>query len=132
MRLSTFFTFGLYKPFTHDPQDFKLRFIESWFSEKYVILQYTANGGENWKSIKCAQEPSLDGDNWYLDVETYPLNSSEEYFKEIKEKFPTYQSVIDFENKQKEKVKRKNQELKEEEIKNQKKKIKKLQKINSL
>ena len=132
MRLSTFFTFGLYKPFTHDPQDFKLRFIESWFSEKFVILQYTANGGDNWKSIKYAKEPRFNGEYWCIDVETYPLNNREEYFKEIKEKFPTYQSVIDFENKQKEKVKRKNQELKEEEIKNQKKKIKKLQKINSL
>lgn len=132
MKLSTFFTFGLYKPFTHNPEDFKLRFVESWFSDKYVALQYSANGGETWKTIKKASKPISNDDYWEIESLIFPLKNDEQFFKDIKDGFPTYQSVIDFQNKQKEKVKRKNQELKEEEIKNQKKKIKKLQKINSL
>lgn len=132
MKLSTFFTFGLYKPFTHNPEDFKLRFVESWFSDKYVALQYSANGGKTWKTIKKASKPISNDDYWEIEYLIFPLKNDEQFFKDIKDGFPTYQSVIDYENKQKEKVNSKNNELDEQLILKRKNKVKKINKINSL
>lgn len=84
-------------PFTHNPEDFKLRIVPSWFSKDYVELEYSANGGKTWKRIYCAAAPffgSIDYD-WKWEPLHYRLGNGD--FTYEKEKFSSYQKIIDFE-----------------------------------
>lgn len=94
---------GLYKktvaPFKHDPENFKLKIVPAWFSSDYVSFQFSANGGESWETIYCASEPYLghiDYD-WEWKPLTYRL-SYDSTFKHEKEKFSSYQKILDYES----------------------------------
>lgn len=93
---------GLYKktvaPFNHDPENFKLKIVPAWFSSDYVSFQFSANGGESWETIYCASPPYLglvDYD-WEWKPLAYRLNSGST-FKHEKEKFSSYQKILDYE-----------------------------------
>lgn len=90
-------------PFIHNLEDFIISY-ETWefYKENYYPI-YSTNGGRNWKYIYHAKDPFLGSLNydwewekiWYK-VYTTPITK-------LKEKFPTYQSILDFENNEKKK-----------------------------
>jgi hypothetical protein len=88
-------SFGLYRPFNHDPKDFRFKIAPSWFSIDYVQFEYSANGGKTWKSIKHAAEPRYSGYKWTWETLTYRLSYDYDYRRE-KEKFDSYQKILDF------------------------------------
>lgn len=90
-------------PFTHNPEDFKFSVVQSWFSKDYVEFEYTANGGKTWKHIHHAESPclgSLDYD-WEWKRLCYPLGNGD--FSHQKQKFSSYQKILDFEKEEEEK-----------------------------
>lgn len=95
---------------THDAKDFKIRFRESWFSDKYAVIQYTANGGRSWRNIQKAQEPITDDYNWELDDLTIKVECAGDYWRK---RFGSYQKILDFESFERFKVKRGSEEIKE-------------------
>jgi len=98
MNIFRILTFGLYKPFTHDPKDFKLKLVESWFSQTYISFRYTANGGRWWKTIKCSQRPSNTiTDDWSYGDLSYKFYGD---FNHEKSKFSSYQKILDYERKE--------------------------------
>jgi hypothetical protein len=101
MNILQILTLGLYKPFNHDPKDFKLKVVSSWFSEDYVSFKYTANGGRSWKTIRCAHEPFLGtmDDNWEWSALAYKLSPGSTFEYE-KRQWETYQGVLNYEAKE--------------------------------
>ena len=107
---------GLIKPFTHNPSDFKLKLSPWWAASKYCQIEYSANGGRNWKTIREARQPLFDISiatdyNWTFesikeDVTRYSLSLA---YK----RFPTYQSILDFENEQYDRYKKRYAEHKQ-------------------
>jgi len=90
-----------YHPFTHNTADFKIKVVESWFSNEYVIFEYSANGGFTWKTIHYASPPNVfQEDSWEYKNLTFSLD---ENVKNILENFNTYQKIIDYEKDQFEK-----------------------------
>lgn len=88
------------KKFNHNPEDFKLKVVESWFSEDWVEFMYTANGGKSWKKIYRAESPFLghiDCD-WKWSPLTYRLGDGD--FRAEKERFSSYQKILDYEKEQ--------------------------------
>lgn len=88
------------KKFNHNPEDFQLRIVEAWYSKNRIAFEYTANGGQSWKTIKHANPPFLghiDYD-WEWEDLTYSLGSGDFSFE--KEKFSSYQKILDYEKEQ--------------------------------
>jgi hypothetical protein len=112
-----------YHPFTHNPEDFKIRVVESWFSIKYIHFQYTANGGRSWKYIYHCCPPLFSGleYNYTWERITFPLGNGN--FSYEKEKLSSYQKILDYESEQEKKfydgIERRKIERKEYEIKMQ-------------
>jgi hypothetical protein len=84
--------------FNHDPEMFCLRLVPSWFSSDYINYKYTANGGLTWKYVHCAEEPlygRLDYD-WRWNIISHQFKPSSNFDYE-KEKFGSYQKILDYE-----------------------------------
>lgn len=91
------------KKFNHNPEDFRLEIVESWFSEDYVEFRYSANGGKSWKNIYHANPPflgNIDYD-WKWETLTYELGSGD--FRAERERFSSYQKILDYEKEQEKK-----------------------------
>ena len=80
---------------THDPKDFKLSYRDAWFGGDYKELLYSANGGRNYNTIKYWYSPSVLHENGMMD--TLHFDSSKESLSGYREKFKTYQDVLDYE-----------------------------------
>jgi hypothetical protein len=86
--------------FCHNPEMFCLRIVPSWFSSDYIHYKYTANGGLKWKYIHCACEPSYGLDyNWTWDRISHQFKPSSNFDYE-KERWSSYQKILDYEAKQ--------------------------------
>lgn len=96
--------FNLFKkhPFNHNPEDFKLRIVPAWFSNEWIEFEYTANGGRSWKRVHGAYAPFLghvDYD-WKWEPVHYKLGNGN--FDHEKEKFSSYQKILDYERSEEE------------------------------
>ncbi len=94
---------GIIKPFTHDPRDFRIRAKKWWASEKYFLLQYSANGGRNWKTIRRARPPLFDVSislNYDWTYEPVRHNLEMTSVSAEMAQFPNYQSILDFHKEQ--------------------------------
>lgn len=85
--------FKIFKKFNHDPKDFMLRIVPAFSSDSdWINFEFTANGGRRWEKIY--------GCSTYLSsVEwgpvCYKLGNGE--FSTEREKFGSYQKILDFE-----------------------------------
>lgn len=102
-----------YHPFTHNPEDFKIKFKSTYYSDLYCNVLYTANGGITWKYIYYCQEPVFSYDDYYLRKETYNINE-DYYIKKSKQAFTSYQRVLDYQKEEINNVKIKNETLYQE------------------
>ena len=87
-------------PFTHNPEDFKLRIVPAWFSNDWINFEYSANGGRTWKKVYGAYPPFLGSADydWKWEPVHYQLGNGE--FTAEKGKFSSYQKILDFEKKE--------------------------------
>lgn len=92
---------GISRPFTHNPEDFRLRIVPAWFSDEYASFEYSANGGESWKTIYAAESPYLGNldYNWEWKPLAYKIYQ-DSTFKHEREKFSSYQKILDYEAEQ--------------------------------
>jgi len=94
--------FNIFKkrPFTHNPEDFRLRIVPAWFSNEWVEFEYSGNGGETWKRVHGANKPYLDhvDYDWKWEPVHYQLGDGD--FDHEKKKFSSYQKILDFEEKE--------------------------------
>jgi len=93
------------KKFNHDPSMFKLRIRPLLNDNELIQFEYTANGGLKWKPIYCSESPFLGSINYDWGWQTYkriltPLSN----FDHEKEMFSSYQKILDYEAKEKEKM----------------------------
>lgn len=88
------------KKFNHNPEDFQLKVVEAWYSKTRIAFKYTANGGKSWKYIHHANPPFLGhiDYNWEWEVLTYNLGNGD--FSSEKQKFSSYQKILDYEKEQ--------------------------------
>lgn len=108
------------KKFNHNPEDFQLRIVESWFSNEYVQFEYSANGGRTWKTIYHAEPPFLGSINYDWDWKPLSYSLGNGNFRFEKEKFSSYQKILDYEKEQEktyyegqESIKRQRREIEE-------------------
>ncbi len=91
-----------YKPFTHNPDDFKLE-LEQSYGGGMVYFRYSANGGRNWKYVYWSQKPFL-GDmdyDWLWERVSYLSNNlKEDSFTYELNQFSSYQKILDYEKQQ--------------------------------
>lgn len=94
------------RKFNHNPEDFRLKIVESWFSENFIEFRYSANGGQSWKKIYYAKEPLLNriDHDWEWKTLTYKLGSGD--FSTEKKRFSSYQKILDYHKEQEEKYKK--------------------------
>jgi len=99
--------------------EFKLKIVESWFSNDYVHIEYKTK--RRWRKIKCAKSPNLPNEMWEVEYLTYSLGDGN--FMEKKKKFNSIKKIKAFEEKEFEKIKigniKKIKEQEEAEIKRQ-------------
>ena len=50
------------REFTHNPEDFVIQPIQSWFSPDFYQVIYSANKGESWKYLMQVNAPLFDYD----------------------------------------------------------------------
>lgn len=87
--------------FTHDTSKFKLNVSRSSFSSDYVCFKYSGNGGIIWKTIhRCSSDPDILWGYYKWEDLTYSLGSGK--FDYEKNKFSSYQKILDYEKIQKE------------------------------
>lgn len=91
---------------------FKLRIRPLSYNNDWVQFEYTANGGLKWKPIYCAVHPFLSSIDYDWGWQTYkrkltPLSN----FDHEKEMFSSYQKILDYEAKEKEKMIQGQQEI---------------------
>lgn len=87
------------RPFTHNPEDFKIK-LEPWSSlPENFYVKYSANGGESWEYVYTSKSPflgSLDYDweweRWWGSQHRYGLET-------VKSEFTSYQAILDYEAK---------------------------------
>ncbi len=99
------------RKFNHNPQDFKIKAVESWFSPFWYEIKYSANNGESWEYLYKSSPPLfshsydtlLEYDWGWKKIAFKPEKMG---FEEFKNKFKTYQDVLDFYSKEEEKIKR--------------------------
>jgi len=96
-----FLSYFLRKPFNHNPEDFKLRIVRSWFSDDYVEFEYSANGGRDWKKIYNSVKPFLGLLQYDYEWKPIRFRLDKGDFTYEREKFSSYQKILDFENKEK-------------------------------
>ncbi len=96
MKILKFIIKIFYHPFTYNQGDFKIKIVDSWFSNGYIGFKYTANGGFSWRYINYANKPFLLDYNWEWDNLVYKIHPSSTFEDEFK-KFSTYQKILDFE-----------------------------------
>lgn len=101
---------------------FKLKIVESWFSEKYVEFKYTKNG-IFWKKIYCCRPPFLGHLDYNYTWEPLCYGLGGGNFDCEKEKFSTYEKIKEFEKQQWEEyvkgnksVKRQRNEMKQKQL----------------
>jgi len=104
-----------YHPFTHNPDDFKIKVVESWFSDKYVCFRYSANGGFSWKTINYAMPPFLNHIDYDWEYKSFAV-SLDRYIESTLRNFNTYQKIIDYEKDQFKKYKQGNVDVQNERI----------------
>lgn len=105
MNIKKFFhriSLGFYEPkFTHNPEDFKIRVIPSWFSDDYATFEYSANGGISWRLVKHAEQPiNIFRDNWGWGVLTYKIHKNSTFEYEL-EKLSSYEKILEYEAREK-------------------------------
>lgn len=84
---------------------FRIKISASWFSEDFIVLKYSTNG-IFWKSIKCYEYDILD--KWcYMSIKTSHFSNA----KELISKFKTIEDVKRYEEEEREKVNKHNQEI---------------------
>ena len=95
MKILQILTLGLYKPFTHDPKDFRLKIAPAWFGDDWVKIKYSANGGKWYNTIHHAEYDILkERFCWEpLYVKVWSSTSRAELFT-------SYQSILDYEKDQ--------------------------------
>lgn len=90
-------------PFTHKPEDFKIK-LESWGGSNlelfYVI--YSANGGVSWKYVHTAQAPFFNSVNYDWSWRRWVGNQNRNDLETVKELFTSYQAILDYEAEQRE------------------------------
>ena len=88
-----------YKPFNHNPEDFRLK-LEQSYSGGMVYFKYSANGGRNWRYVYWSQSPFCGhvDSNWSWERVSYSSdNLGPNSFDYELNKFSSYQKIIDFE-----------------------------------
>lgn len=104
---NTIKNFFIPKEFNHNIEDFKLKSRPS--IGKFYDVMYSANGGQSWKNLLICREPLFSYDyqtllkyDWYLDKEFFdPENESLDSYRK---RFKCYQDILDYHEKEKEKV----------------------------
>lgn len=91
---------AVYKKFNHNPKDFIIKFEETWYSEDRVILKYSANGGKSWKYVHHAKPPFLGNIDYDWEWETLKFTLGDNDLRREKEKFSSYQKILDYESEQ--------------------------------
>lgn len=85
------------RPFTHNPEDFKIK-LEPWsYHPENFYVKYSANGGESWKYVYTSESPflgSLDYDwewgRWWGQQHNYG-------FETVRREFSSYQAILNYE-----------------------------------
>ena len=99
--IQRFIKYIIPKKFNHNPEDFLLKNKESWFSEIYREIIYSANGGKNWKTIKYCMSPLFTHVDccfkYNYEIKTLTFNCEKESFSIYKKRFKSYQDVLDYE-----------------------------------
>ena len=101
-----------YKPFTHNPEDFKLE-LEQSVGGGMVYFRYSANGGKNWKYVYWARKPflgNIDYDWEWTRVSYLCDNLISTSFDYELNKFSSYQKILDYEKAQSEEFDKGNKE----------------------
>jgi hypothetical protein len=84
---------------------FRIKISSSYYSEDYVVFKYSTNG-IFWKSIKSYHYNSLD--NWcYMSTKTSHFSSVKDFLS----KFKTIEDVNKYEEEERQKVIKHNQEI---------------------
>jgi hypothetical protein len=84
---------------------FRIKISSSWFSEDYIVLKYSTNG-IFWKTIKCYDYEI--SDNWcYMSTKIGHFSNA----KELISKFKTIEDVRKYEEEERRRVIKHNQEI---------------------
>jgi hypothetical protein len=97
------------RKFNHNPEDFMIKPVKSWFSPLWYHIMYSANKGESWEFLYEAQRPLFSYDyktlseyDWgWSKISFKPEKTS---FKEYSDNFKCYQDILDFNSKEEERI----------------------------
>ena len=119
--------FKIFNP--HNPDNFRFKIVESWFSENYIHFKYSVNGGITWKYIhRCSLRPDIM--TGYFTWERISLSLGDGDFEYEKNKFSSYQKILDYEKLQSDEGDKNNTRIKKDKMETSKRRKDALKKAN--
>ena len=87
------------RPFTHNPEDFKIK-LEPWSSHpQNFYVKYSANGGESWEYVYTSKPPFLGRLDYNWEWEIWWGSQYRYGLETVKSEFTSYQAILDYEAK---------------------------------
>jgi hypothetical protein len=97
------------RKFNHNPEDFMIKPVESWFSPYWYNIKYSANKGESWEFLYEARDPLFEHDyktlstyDWSWDRVAFKPETTS--FKKYSNDFKSYQDILNFYSKEEERM----------------------------